>query len=153
VAVALDHGASVTGSARSTAADQARALGVDTVVDFDFDPGTLGGRFDIILESSGKLAYACGKSMLKPGGTFIDLIPSPVKFLRSALPGHYKVQATKNDPAQLEEVLKLAARGRLQLPIERTVPLADAVSALTESLTEFELNPKPGRGKLVVTMS
>lgn len=148
VAIALAHGAKVTGSARDTAADQARAIGVETVVGFDIDPKGFRGQFDVILESSGKLAYADAKLMLARGGTFVDIIPSPAKFLRSALPGPYKVQATRSDPAQLMAILDLAAQGKLQLPIERRVPLGDAVAALTD----YELHPASGRGKLVVTM-
>lgn len=149
VAIALARGAKVTGSARDTAADEARAIGVETVVGFDFDPKALAGRFDVILESSGRLPYADGKVMLKRGGKFVDIIPAPAKFLRAALPGPYKVQATKNAPDLLAQVLDLAARGKLRLPIERTVPLEEAVPVLTD----YELHPAPGRGKLVITMN
>lgn len=149
VAIALARGASVTGSVRGPAAAEARALGVGTTVDFDFDPKTLAGRFDVILDSSGKLAYADAKSMLKPRGTIVDILPfPPVKYLRAALSRHYKVQATRLVPGQLEAVLDLAAQGGLELPIERMVPLAEAV----EALTDFELDNRSGRGKLVVTM-
>lgn len=148
VAIALAHGASVAGSVRDPAASAARALGVQEVVGFDFDVPTQHGKYDIVVESSGRLAYRDARSMLKRGGVIVDLIPSPAKFLRSALPGPYKVQATKGDPAHLDAVLRLAADRALQLPIDRTVGLADAVAAITE----YENNTQPGRGKLVVTM-
>ncbi|GAB3930568.1 NADPH:quinone reductase [Microlunatus endophyticus] len=147
-AIALAHGARVAGSARESAADDARAIGVETVVGFDFDPKDLAGRFDVILESSGKLDYSEGKVMLKKGGTFVDILPSPAKFARAALPGGYKVQVTKNDPDDLAEVLDLAAQGKLQIPIEQTVPLDEAIAALTE----WETHPESGRGKLVITI-
>ncbi|MBS1906348.1 MAG: NADP-dependent oxidoreductase [Actinobacteria bacterium] len=149
VQIALARGATVTGSARDTAADEARALGVGTVVGFDVAPSALAGRFDVVLESSGKLSYNDAKVMLKPGGKVVDVIPTPAKYLRAALTRRYTVQATKNDPAQLAEILDLAAQGRLRLPIERTVPLDQAVAALTD----HELHPAPGRGKLVITMN
>jgi NADPH:quinone reductase-like Zn-dependent oxidoreductase len=148
VAIALAHGATVTGSARSTRADEARAIGVSTVIDYDFDPKALTGRFDVILDSTGKLPYADAKAMLRPGGTIVDIIPSAAKFVRALVRRSYKVQATRSDPAQLDAIVDLAARGLLRLPITETVPLDRAV----EAITRHEADDRPGRGKLVVTV-
>ncbi|WP_200959734.1 hypothetical protein [Mycobacterium sp. Root135] len=52
------------------------------------------------------------------------MVPSATKFVRSTLPSAY------------------------QVPIARTVPLEDAIPALTE----LELNHLPRGGKLIITM-
>jgi NADPH:quinone reductase-like Zn-dependent oxidoreductase len=53
VQIARMRGASVAGSCRDSATAEARALGVDPVVGFDFDPAPLKGRFDLILDTAG----------------------------------------------------------------------------------------------------
>jgi NADPH:quinone reductase-like Zn-dependent oxidoreductase len=49
--------------------------------------------------------------------------------------------------ADIEEVARAAGQGTLRLPIARTVPLTEAITALTE----LELNHTPKGGKLIIT--
>jgi NADPH:quinone reductase-like Zn-dependent oxidoreductase len=144
--IALTAGASVAGSCRATAAEEARDLGITPVVGFGFDPAPLRGRFDLVLDTAGTLSAAAARTLLKPGGRIIDIVPTPAKFARSALPGPYRLLMGRPSTEDLDQVARLAAHGRLRIPIARTVPLADAISALTE----LERHGTPKGGKLVI---
>ena len=121
VQFARARGASVAGSCRNTAADEARELGVEPVVGFGFDPAALAGRFDLVFDTPGMLPFAAARTLLKPGGT---IVPTPAKMIRSALPGPFRTMIGRPVTADLEEVART-----LRLPITRTVPLAEAIPA------------------------
>ncbi|MGW3862604.1 NADP-dependent oxidoreductase [Streptomyces sp. NPDC005047] len=145
--IALAHGASVGGSCRATAAQDARDLGIDPVVDFDFDPQALGGRFDIVLDTAHTLSGKEAKRLLKPGGRIVGLHPTPATFVKAALPGPFRVLVAQASPEDLEEVARAAGQGLLRVPIARTVPLTQAIKALTE----LERDGTPKGGKLIIT--
>jgi NADPH:quinone reductase-like Zn-dependent oxidoreductase len=69
VQFAQARGASVAGSCRDTAADEARELGVEPVVGFGFDPAALAGRFDLVFDTPGMLPFVVARTLLKPRGT------------------------------------------------------------------------------------
>ncbi|MFI5841426.1 NADP-dependent oxidoreductase [Catenuloplanes sp. NPDC051500] len=144
VQFARARGATVTGSCRNPTAAEARELDVEPVVGFDFDPAALAGRFDLVFDTPGKLSFATARTLLKPGGTIIDIVPTPAKMLRSALPGPYRAMMGRPVTADLVEVART-----LRLPIARTVPFAEAIPALTE----LEREQRPKGGKLVITMT
>ena len=75
--IAWIHGASVGGSCRATAREDAQALGIVPVVDFGFDPATLKGRFDIVLDTAGTLPVKAARTLLKPRGRIIDINVNP----------------------------------------------------------------------------
>lgn len=87
------------------------------------------------------------KRMLTPGGRIVSIHPTPANIAKSALPGPYNVLITRPVTADLEEVAHAAGGGILRVPVARTVPLADAIAALTE----LERNGTPKGGKLVIT--
>ncbi len=145
--IALTSGASVGGSCRATAVDEARALGVTPIVEFGFDPAPLRGRFDLVLDTAGTLPATVARTLLKPGGRILDIVPTPSKVTRSVLPGPYRLMMGRNSTTDLDQVAHLAAQGRLRIPIARTVPLADAIPALTE----LERHRTPRGGKLIIT--
>jgi NADPH:quinone reductase-like Zn-dependent oxidoreductase len=149
VQIALARQATVAGSCRDTASSEARALGVDPVVDFDFDPASLAGRFDLVLDAGGKysLPVKAARTMLKPGGRIVSVAPTPANLARSFLPGPYQALVTQPVTEDLEEVVRAASRGTLRLPIARTVPLSQAIPALTE----LEQGGTAKRGKLIIT--
>ncbi|GAB7037164.1 MULTISPECIES: NADP-dependent oxidoreductase [Catenuloplanes] len=144
VQFARARGASVAGSCRDTATDEARALGVDPVVGFGFDPAALAARFDLVFDTPGMLPLATARTLLKPGGTILDIVPTPAKMIRSALPGPFRAMMGRPVTADLEEMART-----LRLPVARTVPLSEAILALTE----LERDKHPKRGKLVITMA
>ncbi|MFJ4900396.1 NADP-dependent oxidoreductase [Streptomyces sp. DT20] len=144
VQFARARGASVAGSCRNPAADEAHELGVEPVVGFGFDPAALAERFDLVLDTPGMLPFAAARTLLKPGGTIVDIVPTPAKMIRSALPGPFRAMMGRPVTADLEEVART-----LRLPIARTVPLAEAIPALTE----LEREQRPKGGKLVIAMA
>lgn len=145
--LALAHGAQVSGSCRDSAHQEAHDLGLDPVVDFDFDPTTLAARFDLILDTSGNLTLKTAKAMLKPGGRIVGIHPSPRTLMRSYLPGPFHVLFAQPVTTDLKIVAKAADEGTLLLPIARTVPLSQAIPALND----LELNRLGKRGKLIIT--
>ena len=149
--IARAHGAAVVaGSCRASAMGDARDLGVVPVVEFDSVPTTLKvlkGKFDIVFDTVGTLAPATARMLCKSGGRIIDIVPTPAKFLKSVLPGRYTVQITQMNAKDLEKLARACAQGTLRLPIAQTVPLSNAIAALTE----LEVNNTPKGGKLIIT--
>lgn len=147
VQIALMHGASVAGSCRDSASPEAKALGIAPIVNFDFDPQVLNGRFDVIFDTAGTMAIKAARKMLKPGGRIIDINMTPAKMARSLVARDYKGVIAKYTPDALETIAGTAAQGNLELPVTRTVSLTQAIDALTE----LERHRTPKGGKLVIT--
>lgn len=147
VQLAVANEATVGGSCRNTARAAARDLGVDPITDFDLDPTPLARRFDIVLDTAGTLPIKVARTMLKPGGRIIGIHPTPANLLRSALPGPFHALIAKAITADLEQVAQAAGQGTLRQQIARTVPLSQAIPALTE----LEQHRIPTPGKLIIT--
>lgn len=147
VQVAAGVGASVTGSCRSGSEAEARQLGVDEVVAFDLEQAPLTSRFDVVFDTAGTLPYATARRMLKPGGRIIDIVPSVGKMARSVLPGPYTAFVGRADSDDLRHLADAAARGEIDISIARTVPLGDAIAALTD----LENARSSSAGRLVIT--
>ncbi|GAA2126253.1 NADP-dependent oxidoreductase [Kitasatospora saccharophila] len=147
VQLATMTGASVGGSCRDTAVPEARDLGLAPLVGFDFDPSRYARRFDVVLDTSGRLPLTSAKAMVKPGGRIVDIRPTPAKFVRAALPGPYQVLVANPDRADVEQIVRAAEQGVLRLPIADVVPLDHAVPALAE----YERRTGSKGGKLVIT--
>jgi NADPH:quinone reductase-like Zn-dependent oxidoreductase len=145
--LALASGASVAGSCRATVADEARELGVDPVVDVDFDAAPLRRRFDIVFDTAGALPGSTSRALLKPGGHIIDIVPTPSKVIRSIGSRSFHLMMARPGPEDLEAVARAAADGVLKVPIARTVPLDEAIDALAD----LERKRGPRGGKLVIT--
>ena len=141
------RGVSVAGSCRGTARDDALALGIGPVFGFDFDPAPLEGTFDLVLDAASTPSADRARSLLKPAGRFVDVHPSPAKFARSAFSRHYSVLFGVYKIKDFYELARAAADSRITLPIARTVPLTQAINALTE----LEEKHTPKGGKLVIT--
>jgi NADPH:quinone reductase-like Zn-dependent oxidoreductase len=150
VQLARMHGASVGGSVRASARSDAKALGIAPIVDFDFDPATLEGRFDIVLDTAGTLPVKAARTLLKPGGRIVDINVNPTnivpKMIRSVFLRPYQVLISQYKTEDLEEAARAAAQGQLDPPIARIVPLTQAIGALTE----LERQHTPKGGKVVV---
>jgi NADPH:quinone reductase-like Zn-dependent oxidoreductase len=144
--IALMHGASVAGSCRDTAVADAKALGIAPVVDFDFDPTTLKGRFDLVLDTAGTMPFKAARTLLKPGGRIVDINMTPAKMPRAVFSRAFQAVIAKYTPEALKTVSQAAAQGKLAIPVARAVPLTQAIDALTE----LERTRTPKGGKLVI---
>lgn len=144
--LASAQGASVGGSCRAGSADEARALGIDPIVDFDFDPTAITQRFDVVLDAAGKLPISKARKILAPHGRIVSVKPSPANIARSALPGPFQVVIAQVVTADIEAIAQAAADGYLRLPIAQAVPLSEAIPALTQ----MEQHGTAKRGKLII---
>jgi NADPH:quinone reductase-like Zn-dependent oxidoreductase len=143
---ALMVGATVAGSCRDTAHADAEALGISPVVGFNFDPAPFKGKFDVVIDNVNALPIEVALSMLKPNGRVIDPVLSPVKILRSLISRRYKVLMVPFAYKELEILAQAGAERKVNFAVARTVPLEEAI----EALTEFEIRHIPKGGKLVI---
>jgi len=147
VQLATAIGASVVGSCRGAAVDEARALGLHRVVDYQrFHVDSLQHQFDVVFDTAGTLSLREGRALLKPDGVVLDINPSPSKLCGIMLSRRHRMVVAKPTPHVLAQVADMAAIGQLLRPIGNTVSLSDAIPALTA--LEQHCIPK---GKLVIT--
>ena len=147
VQLAMALGAEVAGSCRGTAVDEARALGLRRVVDYQqFSVDTLQRQFDVVFDTAGTLSIRNGRTLLKPGGVVLDISPSPGKLLGILLSRQHRMVVAKPSTGVLATVAEMATKGHLRPAVGMTVPLARAIAALTA--LEQQGIPK---GKLVIT--
>ncbi len=139
-------GASVAGSCRGSTIEEARALGIDPVVDFArLEPRTLRCRFDVVFDTPSMLSFKDGRALLKRGGTMLGTEPTPATMLRSIFSRRYKLVFGTQTPEVLTRIAEFAASGHLRPIIGRVVPLSQAILAIAE--LERRGTPK---GKLVI---
>ena len=145
--IALRHGASVGGSCRDTATEDAEALGLDPVVGFNFDPAAIQGQFDLVFDTAGTMSIKDERKLLKPGGRIVDINLAPAKLPSILFARDFRQVFAKYSPTSLSAVASAVAHGEVELPVARVVPLSDAIDALTE----LEQAGTPKGGKLVIT--
>ncbi|MGV9838022.1 zinc-binding dehydrogenase, partial [Nocardia niigatensis] len=104
-------------------------------------------RFDLVLITAGTLPVKVARTILEPGGRIISILPTPANLARSVLPGPFHAMIARPVAKDLEEVARAAGQGTLRVPISRTIPLSQAIPALTE----LEQNGTAKRGKLIIT--
>ena len=143
-------GAHVTAVASVGSLDHCRRLGADEVVDYArTEPATLGGRFDVFLDLYGGSPYGRYRRVLKRGGRFVTIAPSPSTFsfvfLSRVLPlPRVSVLFVKPSRSDLEALARYAQAGSLRMPIEATYTLA-AIHEAHRAVAE-----KHARGKRVL---
>ncbi|HEX8881337.1 MAG TPA: hypothetical protein VF749_14965 [Candidatus Acidoferrum sp.] len=64
VQLARKLGASVAGSCRGSTIAEARALGVEPVVDFTLDVEAMKGRFDVVFDTPSVLSFKLGRMLI-----------------------------------------------------------------------------------------
>jgi NADPH:quinone reductase-like Zn-dependent oxidoreductase len=121
VQLAKHAGATViaTASARSVAA--VGALGADQIVDYTAEP--LPGGVDAVINLAGISLDAAAElaSLVRPGGAAVS-IATPMS---SKAATHF---VTRNDPAQLAQIVALVDAGNLIVDIAESHPLAELAS-------------------------
>ncbi|KQV99639.1 NAD(P)-dependent alcohol dehydrogenase [Rhizobacter sp. Root1221] len=148
VQVARMLGASVSGSCSVGDMERVRALGVEHVYDYrKTDFAKLGERFHVVYDTAATLPTAVGYSLLREGGTLLDLDPTPMKFLRALISRCFKVIICKANADTLERVAHAADDGRLRLPIGMKVHLNEAIRLIGD----VEAGKKMG-GKGLIAM-
>lgn len=133
VQIALAGGASVSGSCSSVTVQRAQDLGVKPV--FDYAKANVAGikdRFDIVYDTAATMTVGTGLGLLRSGGVFLDIDPTPAKFLRSFLNRKLKpiICAPRSDI--MDGLANLAAQGKLRLPVAEIVSLRDSIRLVVD---------------------
>ncbi|OBZ92052.1 alcohol dehydrogenase [Pararhizobium polonicum] len=148
VQIARMFGANVSGAASAQQMRRAEQMGVHPVVDYrTTDLSRLEERFDAVYDTAGTMTVATGLGLLRNGGVFLDINPTPVKFIRALFNRRLKPIVCTARADILDGLAKAAGEGQLRLPIAATVPLRDAIPQVIALEQGRKLN-----GKVVVAM-
>lgn len=141
-------GAEVAGSCSGASLGRAVNLGIDPVYDYQRTAAmSIRERFDVVYDTSAKMPIAEGFHLLRKRGAFLDLNPSPLKFLRSFVDRRLKVIICTPRPEILDGLAALAVRGKLRVTIGETVPLEGAIRLITALEQGHKIN---GKGLVMV---
>ena len=151
--------AEVTGVCGPAKADLARSLGADHVIDYTRDEVADGTRrFDLIMDVNGTTRPSRLRRALTPAGTLVVAggehggrwVGMGAQFRALALspfvPQRMTTFVSAQRLADIEELARLAADGRLVPPLDRSFPLAEAPAAVDY------LSAGRARGKVAVTL-
>lgn len=132
IALAKHIGAEVTGRVGTPSVARAKALGLDFALDYkDPLPGALNGSFDVVFDANGSLTPKEGERLIKRGGKVLDIVPNKEKFFKALVSRSRKVVIADMKVENLRPVVQLAAERKLEIPIVKTISLAQAPAVLT----------------------
>lgn len=131
VQLGVAQGAQVAGTCSRKSMGRARQAGLDQVFDYA-DPGSwrAAGQFDVIFDTAGTLDVGRGLSMLKSGGVFLDINPTPRRLLRGMLTRRYKMVFATMATRHLAEIAALAAQGTLKPAIGLERQFSEGVATI-----------------------
>jgi NADPH:quinone reductase-like Zn-dependent oxidoreductase len=148
VQIARLHGAIVSGSCSARDMDRAKQLGVQTVFDYRAtDVSKIGERFDVVYDTAATMTTAQGLGLLRKDGVFLDLNPSPGKFIGAMFNRRLKPVICTPTAEMLDSLAQAARDENFRLPIGEIVPLSEAIALITA----LEAGRKV-RGKSLVAM-
>ena len=143
MAIARNLGATVAGRVGPKCVEQARSLGLSPALDYTRPlPDSIEGAFDVVFDCHGSLSAREAGRLIKPGGIIIDIVPTPAKFLRALVSRSRKVVIANPKAENLQQVVDLAAAGKLAIPIVRTLSLDQAPALLAALEQGQRLNGK-----------
>ncbi|WWL67679.1 zinc-binding dehydrogenase [Burkholderia pseudomallei] len=147
VQIARMLGATVSGSCGAAAMERARSLGMQAVFDYrTTDLSKLGERFDVVYDTAGTMTTKTGLSLLQRNGVFLDIDPTPGKFLRSIFNRRLKPIVCTPRSDILDGLARAAKERKLRLPVAEIVPFSEAIPLITA----LEAGRKLGGKGLVV---
>lgn len=148
VQIAQMLGATVSGSCSTASMPRARDLGIQPLFDYQTtDLSKISERFDVVYDTAGTMTVAVGLGLLRMGGMFLDIDPTPGKFIRAIFNRQLKPIICTARAYILDTLSRAAEDGNLRLPVAQIVPLDDAI----RTLTALENGQKFG-GKVLVRM-
>lgn len=143
VQIARMLGATVSGSCSAGAMSRAGALGLHAVYDYrTTDLAQLTERYDVVYDTAAAMTTAEGLGLLGKGGTFLDIDPTPAKFLRALVNRRLKPIVCSPRAEILDGLARAAGEGKLRLPVAEIVPLSGAIRLITELEAGKKLNGK-----------
>jgi NADPH:quinone reductase-like Zn-dependent oxidoreductase len=132
-------GASVTAVASASGAELARDLGAERVVDYAReDPFPAGAGYDVILDTVRPADFSAVRGALAPGGLYLPLNSGVASMLRAAMGAlvprgpaarRMRTEISGENPADLDEIARMVAEGRLRPVIDSVFPLARVADA------------------------
>jgi len=132
VQLAKLSGATVSGSCGTQSVSRAQAMGLQDVYDYRAtDPSGLKQRFDVVYDTAGTMRTSQGTGLLRSGGVFLDIDPTPLKFIRALFDKRLKPIVIAARADILDGLAQAAADGTLRLPIAEKVTLDEAIPLLT----------------------
>lgn len=140
--------ASVTGRVGPGAVADAKAMGIDTVLDYtQAIPAELNQQFDIVFDCNGSLTPDESDALVKRDGVVVDINPSAYKLVRSLYLSRHKFVFGSQDTEILQNIADLAASGKLSISIGRTAGLDEAIALIGD----LEAGRRT-KGKAVIVM-
>lgn len=131
--LALHAGAQVSGSCRAEMKEAALSMGVDRAYDYRLlDPAALRDGYDVVFDTSGAMSFGDGSTMLRKGGVFVDIHPSPTKMIHSLFDKRLKVAVCSPRTDILEGLARAAGEGQLRLAVGKTGTLQQAIELITD---------------------
>jgi NADPH:quinone reductase-like Zn-dependent oxidoreductase len=147
IAIAREIGAEVVGRVGPKSITQAQSIGLANALDYTKPlAANLNGIFDVVFDCNGSLTPAEEGRLKKKGGKIYDIAPSAAKFFRTLLSRSRKIIFADVKAENLQQVVALAAAGKLTLPIVKTCSLDEAPEVLASLERGQRLN-----GKAVIT--
>jgi NADPH:quinone reductase-like Zn-dependent oxidoreductase len=126
-------GASVTGRVGAGSTGEAKALGMDRVLDYKQGiPEDLAAKFDVVFDAHGGLTIGEEGMLAKLGAVILDINPTPSKMLRLAFSPSRNFVLGKQDAATLAEVGELASKGKLKISVEHKVRLDEGIGLIKD---------------------
>jgi NADPH:quinone reductase-like Zn-dependent oxidoreductase len=156
VQLAKYYGAKVTGVCSTPNLALVTSLGADRVIDYTQADFTLTGPYDAIFDTVGKSSFPRCRAALKPGGIYLNTVPS-FAILRDMLlhrkPGQKRAKLATTGLRSIAEKAKdmpllvaLIEASRFAPVIDRTYPLAEIAEAHRYIETERK------RGSVVISI-
>lgn len=143
VQIARMHGATVAGSCSGESVQYAKELGVYPIFDYrSTDLAAIGEHYDIVYDAAGTLPVTVGLNLLSPDGVYLDIVPTPMKFLRALFNRKLKPIICTPKPLIMDELSSAAASGKLGLRLGKTVTLDRAIGFIASLENGQKINGK-----------
>ncbi|MFE1193746.1 NADP-dependent oxidoreductase [Streptomyces olivaceoviridis] len=126
VQLAREAGARVIGTGRSSAREEALALGVDTFIDLESGKLEEAGEADLVFDVIGGDILDRSAALVRPGGTLVTIAMPPTVRPKDGRAVFFVVEP---DRARLADLAARLRDGRLKPVVGAVRPLAEAPSA------------------------
>lgn len=148
VQIARLYGAVVSGCCHTRDMARATQLGVQSVFDYRATRvSMIEERFDVVYDTAATMTAAEGFGLLRKGGVFLDLNPTPGKFIAAMFDRRLKPVVCTPTAQMLDKLAQAARDDSFKLRIGKVVHLSEAIALITA----LEAGRKVG-GKSLVAM-